>query len=179
MRTKEDLENMFRGRGFADYRWIDPASIVVAEWVRMKCRYGCGDYGRSACCPPNVPSVPECREFFREYSAAAVFHFATKLARPEDRHAWTREAGRKLIDLERDIFISGHPKAFLLHLDSCSLCETCTADRTTCKKPLLARPTPEALAVDVYSTVRAIGYPIQVLADYTQEMNRYAILLIE
>ena len=44
---------------------------------------------------------------------------------------------------------------------------------------MLARPTPEALAVDVYSTVRAIGYPIQVLSDYTQEMNRYALLLIE
>jgi hypothetical protein len=35
------------------------------------------------------------------------------------------------------------------------------------------------MAVDVFSTVRRIGYPIEVLADYRQAMNRYAFLLIE
>jgi hypothetical protein len=35
------------------------------------------------------------------------------------------------------------------------------------------------MAVDVYETVRKIGYPIDVLYDYSQEMNRYAFLLIE
>jgi hypothetical protein len=35
------------------------------------------------------------------------------------------------------------------------------------------------MAVDVFSTVRQIGYPIEVLADYCQAMNRYAFLLIE
>lgn len=179
MLTKHALEEKFRARGFVDFRWIDPASVVVAEWVRMKCRFGCEGYGRSACCPPNVPTVAECERFFREYSEAAIFHFAKKVADPEDRHAWTREIGEKLLDLERDVFVSGHPKAFLLLLDSCSLCETCTGRRTSCKEPRRARPTPEALAVDVFSTVRAAGYPIQVLSDYAQEMNRYAFLLVE
>jgi hypothetical protein len=32
--------------------------------------------------------------------------------------------------------------------------------------------------VDVFSTVRKVGCPIQVLTDYTQTMNRYAFLLI-
>jgi hypothetical protein len=35
------------------------------------------------------------------------------------------------------------------------------------------------MAVDVFSTVRKIGYPIEVLADYRQAMNRYAFLMIE
>lgn len=43
----------------------------------------------------------------------------------------------------------------------------------------LARPTPDALAMDVYSTVRKLGYPIDVLSRYDQEMNRYAFLLID
>jgi predicted metal-binding protein len=46
-------------------------------------------------------------------------------------------------------------------------------------EPKLARPTPEALGVDVYSTVRKANYPIQVLSDYSQMMNRYAFILIE
>jgi hypothetical protein len=35
------------------------------------------------------------------------------------------------------------------------------------------------MAVDVYATVRQYGYPIEVLRDYSQAMNRYAFLLIE
>ena len=179
MLPQPDLEKMFRGRGFDDFRWIDPASIVVAEWVRMKCLFGCGEYGRNASCPPNVPPVAECRSFFLDYAEAVIFHFVKKVDRPEDRHAWTRDVAGKLLDLERDVFVSGHPKAFMLLLDSCSLCESCTGRRTSCKEPRRARPTPEALAVDVFATVRAAGYPIRVLSDYTQEMNRYAFLLIE
>jgi predicted metal-binding protein len=32
--------------------------------------------------------------------------------------------------------------------------------------------------VDVYSTVRRIGYEIRVLTDYDQKMNRYAFLMV-
>jgi hypothetical protein len=35
------------------------------------------------------------------------------------------------------------------------------------------------MAVDVFATVRQFGFPIQVLADYSQAMNRYAFLLVE
>jgi hypothetical protein len=43
----------------------------------------------------------------------------------------------------------------------------------------MARAGADALAIDVYATVRSIGYPIQVLKDYTEIMNRYAFLLVE
>jgi hypothetical protein len=35
------------------------------------------------------------------------------------------------------------------------------------------------MGVDVYSTARKHDFPIQVLADYSQTVNRYAFLLIE
>jgi hypothetical protein len=35
------------------------------------------------------------------------------------------------------------------------------------------------MAIDVFETVRKIGYPIGVLDDYSQQMNRYAFLLIQ
>ena len=49
----------------------------------------------------------------------------------------------------------------------------------TCTNKNDARPGPESLAVDVFSTVRSVGYPIEVLTGYEQEMNRYAFLLVE
>jgi hypothetical protein len=42
-----------------------------------------------------------------------------------------------------------------------------------------ARPSPEGLAVDVFTTARNCGYEIKVLTDYSEEMNRYGFLLIE
>jgi predicted metal-binding protein len=173
------LETLFADHGYADFRWIKPGSIVVSQWVRLKCLFGCRNYGRNASCPPNVPSVLECRQFFDEYEAGVIFRFEKKLDQPEDRHAWSKGVNRELLRLERAVFLAGYPKAFLLFMDSCYLCVDCSGARTQCKNPIEARPTPEAMAVDVFSTVRQYGYPIEVLSDYSQEMNRYAFLLIE
>lgn len=48
---------------------------------------------------------------------------------------------------------------------SCYICAECTGERETCKDPESARPSPEALAVDVFATVCKYGYPIEVLTD--------------
>ena len=179
MDDRQALESLFAQHGYTDFRWIDPREIVVAQWVRLKCTFGCGEYGHNATCPPNVPSVAECRQFFSEYTTAVVFHFPHAVADPEDRHEWTHGVNAGLSALERAVFLAGYHKAFLLFMDSCELCKKCAGVRTECKEPRTARPTPEAMGVDVFATVRRIGYPIQVLSDYTQEMNRYAFLLVE
>jgi predicted metal-binding protein len=127
-----------------------------------------------------------------EYSTAAVLRFEKAVAQPEDRHAWSNEVNQGLLELERAVFLSGYQKAFLLPMNNCHLCADCSAQRETCKVPRSARaqretckvprsarPAPEAMAIDVFSTVRRLGYPIQVLTDYDQAMNRYAFLLIE
>ena len=144
----------------------------------MKCVYGCPTYGKCASCPPNTPSVSECRAFIDEYIDIAVFHFEVPLDKPEDRHEIMKEINNKLLGLEKDVFLSGCVKAFLLPTDNCTLCEECVSSREDCKQPKLARPPPEAFAVDVFSSVRSIGYPINVLKDYNEVMNRYAFLLI-
>jgi len=108
-----------------------------------------------------------------------VFHFAKAEDTPEDRHEWTRGVNGALVALERAVFLAGYQKAFLLFMDSCGLCKECAGFREECKNPRSARPTPEAMAMGVFSTVRRIGYRIEVLADYRQTMSRYAFLLIE
>jgi predicted metal-binding protein len=60
----------------------------------------------------------------------------------------------------------------------CRLCKNCTGTEE-CRQPYQSRPTLEAFGVDVYSTARMLGYPIQVVKDYQDEMNRYGLLLVE
>jgi predicted metal-binding protein len=179
MENHPQLEALFAAQGYTDFKWITPEDIVVAQWVRMKCMYGCKSYGKNASCPPSVPSVAECQRFFDEYRHAALFHFEKTVNKPGDRHAWSRKVNSGLVKLERAVFLAGHQKAFLLAMDSCGLCATCPGVREACKHPQAARPSPEAMAVDVFATVRRAGYPIEVLSAYSQSMNRYALLLIE
>lgn len=172
------LDELFHKRGYRDYRWVNPRQVVVSQWVRMKCMFGCGEYGRSASCPPNLPAVPECERFFQEYSTMVIFRFAKSVDQPQDRHKWSKKVNAGLVSLERDVFLTGYERAFLLAMDSCYLCSECPGERVQCNHPRLSRPSPESMAVDVYSTVKQFDFPIAVRTGYAQEMNRYAFLMI-
>ncbi|MHA2074383.1 MAG: DUF2284 domain-containing protein [Candidatus Hodarchaeales archaeon] len=179
MSIRQELENLFREEGFNDFKWIDPKNIIVAQWVRLKCTFGCPEFGNKAACPPNTPSVMDCKKFFREYERAVIFRFEKQLEDPETRHKWSKSVNLKLLDLEKKVFLEGHVKAFLLPMNSCHICEECTSDLKDCSHPKKSRPAPEGMAVDLFSTVKQVGYPIKVLKDYTEVMNRYALLMVD
>ncbi len=176
---KQMLGELFGKHGFDDYRWIRAEQIQVAQWVRFKCMFGCSSYGKKGTCPPQVPAVAECREFFAEYDKAVIFHLSKAVDHPEERRLWSKDVSDRLLRLEREVFWSGFHKAFMLFMDECRLCEQCTGTREACVKKEEARPGPESLAVDVFATVRSAGYSIEVLRDYKETMHRYAILLVE
>jgi predicted metal-binding protein len=179
MASKKELEALFKKQGFSDFKWFNPKDIKVAHWVRMKCQFGCKAYGKRACCPPNMPPKNECEEFFREYSLGAVFHFEKKLSKSEDKNDWYRDLNPKLLELERQVFFLGYSKVFLMYISHCVVCKDCVSDKNECKHPDKSRPTPEALCVDVFTTVRELGFTIEVLTEYSDTMNRYAFLLVE
>jgi len=175
---REQIEGLAQQRGFVDYRWLGRGQTVVAEWVRMKCTYGCPHYGQLGACPPNLPSVSACRRFFEEYEWGLVLHFAQRSPSREARHEWARQVNQRLLELEHAVFLAGYYKAFLLLMDTCRVCDSCAPTRAECANPRAARPTPEGMCVDVFTTVRKLGYPIEVLRDREEEMNRYAFLMI-
>jgi predicted metal-binding protein len=173
------IEKMAKGHGFDDFKWINPKELVTGNWVRMKCQYGCERYGRRGCCPPEVPSVVDCRAFFDEYKAGLLLHSAIRFRDPELRHRWGREMQKKAVALEREVFLTDFPKAFVFPPAPCNLCDPCPTNKRECKQPEIARPSLEAFAVDVYSTARKMGYQIHVLRGYREEMNRFGLLLVE
>ena len=173
------IESILEQQGYDDYKWIDPHEVVVAEWVRLKCEFGCPSFGRQASCPPNTPPVEESRRFFSNYQHGLVLHFQKVAPDKVERKAWSARTNLGLVRLEREVFKSGYHKAFLLFMDCCEICADCVQDRADCKKPELSRPSPEGMAIDVFTTVRKLGFPIEVLTDPSQTMNRYSFLLID
>jgi predicted metal-binding protein len=172
------VEPLLREHGYDDFRWLTGADLAVRQWVRFKCMFGCPTYGKKAACPPAVPSVAECREFLSEYRHVAALHVPGRFERVMEREAWSREASLQLVKLERAVFLAGYPQVFALFMDQCRLCDECPGERSACRHPESARPSAEALGVDVFGTLRKAGYELQVLTETSQEMNRFAFLLV-
>jgi predicted metal-binding protein len=85
----------------------------------------------------------------------------------------------KLLETEKQIFLQGYQKAFLLNQTCCGICKDCSGSRIDCRDKRSSRPSPEAFAVDVYQTVRSVGMEINVVSKNPSEINRFAFILID
>lgn len=178
MKDRERIEELLTRQGFNDFKWIDPRAIEVAQWVRVKCIFGCGDYGLGAC-PPHTPSVEECDRFFKEYASGILIRLTKYADKNKYPVEWSREMTDRLLEIERQVFLFGYQKTFLLNQTCCDMCKDCSGNRKDCRDKKRSRPSPEAFAVDVYQTVRNVGWEIHVISENPAEINRIAILLIE
>ncbi len=149
-----------------DARIIETKTVVVAEWVRLKCRFGCSGYGKRLTCPPHSPTPNEMRDVLSSYKYALLVHGDEETP-----------VTRIVEELEREIFLDGHEKAFALGAGPCMFCKHCNLEE--CKYPEKARPSMEASGIDVYSTVRANGLPIEVVRDENCKGNYYGLVLLD
>jgi predicted metal-binding protein len=174
------LDLLMKEYDFPDFKYIIPAQdIVMSEWTRFRCLFGCSNYGKMGTCPPAVPAFGVCRRMVREYTWAMLIHFTAKADWNKDDE---RRTMLRLVGLERAVFMLGGYKAFLLECGPCSLCPgecPAGADRTKCADPLNARPGADALGIDIFETARRAGYQIHVLKSHDETADRFAILLLE
>jgi len=78
-------------------------SVVVEEWVRWKCVYGCAFHGKDAYHPPCAPAAESTKKIMREYSKAVLM---------------TGSKGKALTEvavrLEGEAYHMGYYKAFAM-----------------------------------------------------------------
>jgi hypothetical protein len=53
---------------------IDTSTVIVEEWVRWKCLYGCPFYNKDAYHPPFAPDVNETRKVLGQYTKAILLN---------------------------------------------------------------------------------------------------------
>jgi len=152
--------------GALEARPVAPSAVVTAEWVRLKCHYGCGGYGSNLCCPPYSPTPAETRRVLDGYRWAILVHCAPQA-----------HVKPLVVALERELFLAGHYKAFGYGAGPCDLCDSCSLER--CVHPCEARPAMEACGIDVFATARAAGFPIEVVTDADCPQNYYGLVLVE
>ena len=152
--------------GALSAKLIPARSVETGHWVRWKCRYGCGGYGSSLVCPPHTPAPADTRAMLDQFKHAILFESPGG------------EAKRIAVELEREIFLAGFYRAFGLGAGPCPLCKECALD-DGCRHPETARPSMEAVGIDVYATVRKHGFTINVVRTHDDEQHYFGLVLVE
>ena len=156
--------------------------IVVAEWVNLKCRYGCKHYNTNWCCPPATPSPDKVREILKDYSRALLLVGNKKSPDFYRNHRRKRAMQVRFwkgtVSLERMLFLEGYYKTFSLVGENCALCKEC-AYPLDCRFPQEKRPSLESFSIDIIGTLHNLGQTSAVNARANDEYNYYGIILLE
>ena len=164
--SARDMERLALELGALGAKVISPGTVVTGQWVRWKCQFGCGGWGRSLVCPPHTPTPDQTRKVLDEFHRAVLFQSPGG------------QAKKIAAALERRLFLSGFYKAFGLGAGPCHLCETCAFEKG-CRHPREARPCMEACGIDVYATVRRHGFTLNVVRTHQEEQHYYGMVLVD
>jgi predicted metal-binding protein len=161
---------------------IKTSQIMVAQWVRLKCRYGCDQYNTNWCCPPATVTVKEAREILKEYKRALLLggetdnpHFYQNNSKKRRRQI---QFWKGTVAIERELFLLGFHKAFGLTSESCALCKKCVYPEN-CLFPKEKRPSVESFSIDIFQTLNRLGKEAKVAQKIEDHYNHYSIILLE
>lgn len=173
--VRKDMEHLREfaiEEGAVDAKVVPTNLIVVDERARYKCMYPpCRWYGSSAICPPHLKMTPDVTErLVQKYKYGILIRLETPpehLAGPE----WTelhKSHELKLKEIVASVMGEAFNMGYHLNLGfaagECSICLPkgleCTAIHGMCRNPFKAIPAMEAAGIDVYTTVRNVGWEI-------------------
>ncbi|MBU0624300.1 MAG: DUF2284 domain-containing protein [Candidatus Thermoplasmatota archaeon] len=167
--------------GATEVKIVSTEDIVVDKRVRLKCAIPiCVDYGRHLLCPPNAMSVDEFSEIVRLYRKAIILQVEAdvdssdksrrhldkdvckNLERSTSTAGWETRLHRLVNQMETLAFKQGFYLAAGLTAGNCRLCRECVGPQSgeLCRHPFEARPSMEAMGIDVVKTCKKVGLPL-------------------
>jgi len=164
---------------------IPASDIVIADWVRFKCRFGCKGYAKHFGCPPYAPTPAETRAMVSEYETGLLLRFDGVPGHPsfgpgdipEDFHHFYKDliiwVNTTVHRMEKTAFYDGFYKAFGFGGYPCIFCEECVAEqcegvvdesiRRMCRHMDMVRPSMEAAGMDVFATAKKAGWELSTI----------------
>lgn len=178
LKKKEEsgLDNLLKAiadQGASEAKFISARDVVVDERVRFKCRVPlCDSFNRNLMCPPHLPPVEEFRRILAHYTDAIIIQITSPIAKnPVKKSTDIFAPAKKLHNLinqaEKTAFENGFFFAAGLIGGCCRLCAECVAATGCgpCRHPFKARPSMEAMGIDVMATLDKAGmgcsFPIE------------------
>jgi predicted metal-binding protein len=141
---------------------FDPASLVPEDRIRGYCMENrCGSYNANHMCPPRVGSLGEVAARLQGFPEGVLLQYSRRMDVANDREGVIRtklEFHRLILRLEQRLKKRGVNQVWGLIGGNCELCRTCTAvEDNPCRHPEKARPSLEAIGVDVVGLLERLG----------------------
>jgi predicted metal-binding protein len=198
------LRKMALDLGASDAKIISANKIVVEDRVVLKCKVGCTNYGKTLTCPPYTPSANEFRNIVSEFSWALFMKFTSKAEADSELQkslsitdasnlpketkekadrfwaAWKKDKAEILasvVKLEKEAMSKGYSLAVSFVSGSCQLCDKCQTETRICIHPEMARPSEDAVGVNVKKTAENAG--IKFVFPFPKNPESFALLLID
>jgi len=170
-----------KAHGATSAKIISARDVFVDKRARLKCLVPrCSSYGRHLLCPPSLMPVDEFKEILDCYESGLLIqveadvdssdkslkHLDNEVCEEIESETDSREWQLKLLRLvnktEAIAFKMGFYFAAGLAGGNCCLCRECVTpqSRRPCKHPFQARPSMEAMGIDVIKTCRKARMPV-------------------
>lgn len=165
------LITLAESEGAVNVKIISARDVVIDERARLKCQVPlCPYYNRSLMCPPNVPPVSWFKSILDRYEWAILFQVLAEIKEHplNEQEANKQEIAEAAIKLHRIVnkvekaaYALGFHFAAGLIGGPCRLCTECVGVHSSlpCRHPYEARPSMEAMGIDVIETLRKAGIP--------------------
>jgi predicted metal-binding protein len=201
---EEDLSELClkaKNYGAARVSVLPASEVIVDPRVRLKCSVpACPNFGVNLMCPPRVMDPEEFSKALSMYTHTILIQYPL-CDDPEKMQAYIKEGSIEVLrsgsdypqmikksqvefmdlicKLERDAVNMGYRFSAGLTGGPCRLCDRCVGQRVggPCRHPLRARPSMEALGIDVFKTAENAGMPLTAEGD--QEAFWTGLLLVE
>jgi predicted metal-binding protein len=154
---------------------VVPANwVTVDERVRLKCQVPlCHQYGRCSNCPPYLPDLDFVRQALNRFKRAVLLKrevapvedFADSTRVGREGRAHTLKVDEIVARIEATAFADGYYLAMGFGSGSCrvSWCDSLLCqmlDSGMCRFAMKARPSMEAMGIDVFALVTRVGWEV-------------------
>ncbi len=167
-------KQMALGLGASSVEVIPANWVVVDERVRLKCQVPlCHHYGRCSNCPPYLPDLDFVQRALARFRYAFLFKqevvpiedFADSARVVKEGKFHTLKTDEIVAKVETAAFADGYYLTVGFGCGSCrtSWCDSLLCqmlDSGKCRFPMKARPSMEAMGIDVFNLVAKVGWEI-------------------
>jgi len=133
----------------------------------LKCYYGCPSFGTNKMCPPYTISPERFFPILKKYKYGLLVETSAS------------DINQAVVRIEKEAIKMGYLFAFGMRGGACPLCPSCTLPNELCCKPVEARPSMEALGIDVFKTVKNAGINKNKLASLNEDFTFFGLILID
>ncbi|QEK11024.1 DUF2284 domain-containing protein [Crassaminicella thermophila] len=165
------LKNYINTKNIDFMQEISPKELLVSQKVRDACiKNKCGQYNNNFMCPPYVGEIEDFLKKLEGYTKGFLIFVKDKIDDPSDLNQFYKSATilhEIMLDIEKKGKELGFHKAFALIGGNCRLCDVCNAKlgKDNCINPKMARPSLEAVGIDVIHTCSQKGITIEFRKD--------------